>query len=98
MSGHFDGYVEVHRKDEVAVMEALLKHGPLAVGVDATYDEFLFFRLVDCYWGVGVVEFRGWWVEGSLQNRGSCRLAVGLATAVMCFSREVGRSGSTEVQ
>lgn len=46
LTGHFDGYVEVHSKDEVAVMEALLKHGPLAVGVDASYDEFLFFRWV----------------------------------------------------
>jgi hypothetical protein len=49
MSGHFDGYVEVHRKDEVAVMEALMKHGPLAVGVDATFDEFLFYRWVDSH-------------------------------------------------
>lgn len=44
MTGHFDGYVEVHSKDEVAVMEALMKHGPLAVGVDASFDEFLFYR------------------------------------------------------
>lgn len=43
MTGHFDGYVEVHSKDEVAVMEALMKHGPLAVGVDASFDEFLFY-------------------------------------------------------
>jgi hypothetical protein len=44
MTGHFDGYVEVPSKDESAVMEALMKHGPLAVGVDATFDEFLFHR------------------------------------------------------
>jgi hypothetical protein len=44
MTGHFDGYVEIHSKDEVAVMEALMKHGPLAVGVDASFDEFLFYR------------------------------------------------------
>lgn len=44
MTGHFTGYVEVKSMDEAAVMEALMKHGPLAVGVDATYDEFLFYR------------------------------------------------------
>jgi hypothetical protein len=44
LTGHFDGYVEIHSKDEVAVMEALMKHGPLAVGVDASFDEFLFYR------------------------------------------------------
>lgn len=43
MSGHFDGYVEVASKDEVAVMEALWRHGPLAVGIDASFDEFLFY-------------------------------------------------------
>lgn len=43
MTGHFDGYVEVHSKDEEAVMEALMKHGPLAVGVDADFD-FVFYR------------------------------------------------------
>lgn len=51
MSGHFDGYVEVHRKDELAVMEALMKHGPLAVGVDASFDEFLFYRWVTQWQG-----------------------------------------------
>lgn len=44
LTGHFEGFVEVKSKDEVAVMEALMKHGPLAVGVDASFDEFLFYR------------------------------------------------------
>lgn len=52
MTGHFEGYVEVPSKDEVAVMEALYKHGPLAVGVDASFDEFLFYRCV-CVCAVG---------------------------------------------
>ncbi len=41
-SGHFSGFVEVPQ-DEEAVMEALWKHGPLAVGVDATFDGFNFY-------------------------------------------------------
>lgn len=48
MTGHFEGYVEVKSKDEVAVMEALMKHGPLAVGVDASFEEFLFYRYALC--------------------------------------------------
>ena len=44
ITGHFNGYVEVESKNEVAVMEALMRYGPLAVGVDASYDEFLFYR------------------------------------------------------
>ncbi|KAF8061334.1 cfaD [Scenedesmus sp. PABB004] len=43
LTGHFSGYVEVASKDEVAVMEALMRHGPLAVGVDASADDFLFY-------------------------------------------------------
>lgn len=62
MTGHFDGYVEVPSKDESAVMEALMKHGPLAVGVDASFDEFLFHRWahvglrgrIGCGWHVHV--------------------------------------------
>lgn len=44
LSGHFNGYVEVESRSEVSVMEALMKYGPLAVGVDASYDDFLFYR------------------------------------------------------
>ncbi|KAI8474230.1 MAG: cysteine proteinase [Monoraphidium minutum] len=36
--GRFKDYVQVPTRDEEAVMEALLKHGPLAVGVDAEHD------------------------------------------------------------
>eukprot|EP00775_Hariotina_reticulata_P009003 gene9003-9176_t len=43
LTGHFSGFVDVKSKDEVAVMEALLKHGPLSVGVDASFDDFLFY-------------------------------------------------------
>eukprot|EP00879_Flechtneria_rotunda_P020025 GHRR01021053.1.p1 GENE.GHRR01021053.1~~GHRR01021053.1.p1 ORF type:complete len:405 (+),score=139.61 GHRR01021053.1:1350-2564(+) len=41
VSGHFKGYIEVSQ-GEAAVMEALMRHGPLAVGVDASYD-FIFY-------------------------------------------------------
>jgi hypothetical protein len=44
LTGHFDGYVEVKSRDEAAVMEALMRHGPLAVGVDASSDDFLLYR------------------------------------------------------
>ncbi|KAF6265677.1 hypothetical protein COO60DRAFT_1697673 [Scenedesmus sp. NREL 46B-D3] len=43
LTGHFDGYVEVKSRDTAAVMEALMRHGPLAVGVDASSDEFLLY-------------------------------------------------------
>lgn len=35
--GIFDGFVRVDQDDE-SVMEALMKHGPLAIGIDADYD------------------------------------------------------------
>jgi hypothetical protein len=46
VTGHFSGFVDVKSKDEEAVMQALIQHGPLSVGVDASFDEFLFYRQV----------------------------------------------------
>jgi len=77
MTGHFDGYVEVHSKDEVAVMEALMKHGPLAVGVDASFDEFLFYSYAPpaaaaavavCAWLRGCLCVRHRMLQGHLSS------------------------------
>ncbi|GBF93582.1 hypothetical protein Rsub_06302 [Raphidocelis subcapitata] len=38
MEGLFRGYARVPSRDEAAVREALLMHGPLSVGVDADFD------------------------------------------------------------
>ncbi len=35
--------MQVPSRNEEAVMEALWKFGPLSVGVDASFDEFLFY-------------------------------------------------------
>ncbi|KAI8469275.1 MAG: cysteine endopeptidase [Monoraphidium minutum] len=35
--GFFDGFVRVDQ-DDASVMEALMRHGPLAIGIDADYD------------------------------------------------------------
>jgi hypothetical protein len=42
-AGHFSGYLEVASRDEEALMEALVTHGPVAVAVDASLDNFRFY-------------------------------------------------------
>jgi hypothetical protein len=41
--GHFQGYLDVPARDEEALMEALAKHGPVAVAVDASQESFRFY-------------------------------------------------------
>jgi hypothetical protein len=84
MSGHFDGYIEVHRKDEVAVMEALMRHGPLAVGVDASFDEFLFYRWGQqlCSGFVNTVRAGYWPVHTWMRCRGVLGVAVSWGCAI----------------
>lgn len=38
LEGRFKGYAQVASRDKDAVKEALMRHGPLAVGVDAEHD------------------------------------------------------------
>lgn len=41
----FEGYLSVESRDEKALMEAVYKHGPIAVAVDASPDGFSFYKV-----------------------------------------------------
>jgi C1A family cysteine protease len=42
-TGHFKGYAQLKAREPEHVLEALLRYGPIAVSIDASSDDFLFY-------------------------------------------------------